>query len=341
MSEAMDDYRNHLLARGLAENTMRNNLQVCVKAHQRWGDIQIGSITGVHIDRLFRAETWGPSTRNLYLGSLRQFFKFCRREGHMARDFDPTEGWGNSRTPRVEKMRLPLAQFPDLLDACDHPRDRAFCALGLFTFQRGGEIQTLRVKDYRAEANELTIWRHKTSEADVLPVSVELAEELDRWFRWYRKDRSVTHLDPDWFLVSAKGPNPTRQNPLTRRIEVAVGELARLRPDRPATHPYRAVQRALANLGYPTLGEGEHTLRRSGARALFDTLRDSGYDGALMRVSSMLGHADTRVTERYIGMSLERTQRNEMIAGKVLFPSLRHQEQGKLIEVEFGGHSGT
>lgn len=340
LSDAIESYRSHLKARGLADNTIRNSLQICNRALARWGNIQVGSITGLHIDRLFRSEEWGPATRNLYLGSLRMFFKFCRREGYMSRDFDPTEGWSNSRVPRQEKMRLPLDEFPSLLDACAHPRDRAFCALGLFTFQRGGEIQTLKVSNYHPDRNELVIWRHKTQESDTLPVSVELAEELDRWFRWYRHDTGQVRLNPDWYLVPAKGPNPTRQNLVTHRLEVDTDTLARLRPTRPATHPYRAVQRALAALGYDTKGEGEHTLRRSGARALFDTLRDSGYDGALMRVSSMLGHKDTRVTERYIGLSLERTQRNEMIAGKILFPSLRTQ-QAQLIEVDFGGSGGT
>jgi extradiol dioxygenase family protein len=42
------------------------------------------------------------------------------------------------------------------------------------------------------------------------------------------------------------------------------------------SHPYRVAQRGLKALGYSTLGEGEHTLRRSGARALADRLRAAG-----------------------------------------------------------------
>jgi integrase len=340
LSEAAADYRGHLVARGLSRNTVKNNMQALNRAAEAWGDIQIGSISGQHIDRLFRREEWAASTRNLYLGFIRAFFTWCRREGHMARDFDPTAGWGNVRVPRVDKMRLPLEEFPTLLDACVHPRDRMICSLGIYTFLRGSEIVSLRISDADLSRNELHIFRHKTREQDVMPISVELAEEFDRYYMWYRRNQNTPSLRGEWHLTPAKGPNPTRQNVVTHRIEVT-GELADLRPTSVCTHPYRAVQRALARLGYETKGEGEHTLRRSGARALFDTLRNQGYDGALMRVSSMLGHRDTRVTERYIGLTLERTQRNEMLAGQVMFPSLSHAS-AEVIELRSGsGDSGA
>lgn len=321
LSDAIEQYQLHMQARALEPRTIKNNLQPLRRGLEEWGNIQTGSITGQHIDRLFRRASWSPTTRNLYLGSLRGFFTFCRREGHIAKDFDPTSGWTAMRTPRRERMRLDVGEFPALLDACQHPRDRFVCALGLYTFLRGGEIASLRVADLDLERFELTIWRHKTKEADVLPVCEELAEEAHAWLEWYRRDTTRVPLDPNWFLVPAKLPNLTRQNPLTHRIEVIPGALAPLRPDRQMSHPYRAVQRALAALGYDTEREGEHTLRRSGARALFDALREQGYDGALMRVSSFLGHKDTRITERYIGLTLERTQRNEQFGGKPMFGS--------------------
>ena len=319
LSEAMTDYRLHLQARGLGERTVKNALQPLNRAISEWGDLNTTSITGTHIDRIFRSAEWSPATRNLYLGNMRQFFTWCRRENLISRDFDPTDGWRNQRVPRIDKMRLPMEEFPDLLNAARHPRDRMICALGIYTFCRGSEIQTLTWENVDLARHSLGVYRHKTRESDTLPISTELAEEIVRWQNWYRRDRH--EIRGNWYLTPSKAPNPTRYNPTTRRIEVT-GEFATLRPDRVATHPYRSVQRALAVLGYDTRGEGEHTLRRSGARALFDTLREQGYDGALMRVSSMLGHRDTRVTERYIGLSLERQQRNEMIAGRIMFPGI-------------------
>lgn len=335
LTEVVDEYLDHLTARNLAPNTVRCHRQLLGRALACWGNIQTTSITSGHVDRLFRSNDWTASTRNLYLSVLRAFFAFCRRESYIGRDFDPTQGWRNQRVARTERLRVPIEQFPALLDACAHPRDRAICALGLFTFCRGGELQTLRVRDLDLAHNAIHIYRHKTEEEDVLPVCIELADEMKRWLSWYRTNTESV-LNPGWFLVPSKGPNPTEQNPITGRLQVVPGGLADLRPTRRATHPYRAVQRALGVLGYPTEREGEHTLRRSGARALFDTLRDAGYDGALMRVASMLGHKDVRVTQRYLGLDLERTQRNETIAGQAMFPSLSWAD-ADVIEVDFDG----
>lgn len=340
LSDTREQYRAHLEARGLAPNTIKNNIQVLNIALALWGNIQITSISGVHIDRLFRARRWSPATRNLYLSFLRGFFRWCRREGYMARDFDPTDGWGNTRVPRQEKLRIPPEKFPDLLEVAPHPRDRMVCALGLFTFCRGGELATLRISDVDLTRHELRIYRHKTREEDFLPISVELAQELDRWFGWYRQDTGSI-LDPEWYLVPSKYPNLFRQNGLTRRLEVVQGATAHVRPTQQMTHPYRAVKRTLAALGYPDHGEGEHTLRRSGARALFDHLRDQGYDGALMRVSSMLGHADVKVTQRYLGLSLERTQRNESIAGELMFGDLFQRTSAQVVRLRGHGEGGA
>jgi len=92
------------------------------------------------------------------------------------------------------------------------------------------------------------------------------------------------------------------------------------------------VKRAMRRIGHEPHGSGMHTLRRSGARALFDRLRHEGYDGALMRVSSMLGHADTKTTEIYLGLSIERQQRNELIAGKAMFPDMT--ESGTVVPLK-------
>lgn len=318
-STATEEYMNHLAARNLAPNTIKNSRQVLNKAIALWGDVQMGSIKDTHVDLLFAKSEWSARTRNLYLQTLRQFFKWARLRHYMPRDFDPTEMWGNQKvTTNKEKLRVPPEQFGALLDAAPHPRDRAVVALGLFTFMRGSEISTLRVGDLDLGRGELRIVRHKTHDEDVLPVSSELAEEMVRWINFYRADQGV--LLPDWFLVPAKNPDPWVQGPdgLLKRSE----KPASLRPRIMEKKPYRAVQRALRGIGLDVQGEGSHTLRRSGARAWADSLRHEGYDSALLRVASMCGHKSTKVTEHYIGWGLERKQRNEMLSGKPMFPDL-------------------
>ena len=316
--KATEEYMNHLAARNLAPNTIKNSRQVLNKAIALWGDVQVGSIDDTHVDRLFATAAWAARTRNLYLQSLRSFFKWCRLRNYMARDFDPTEMWGNQKVPtNVDKLRLPVERFAELLDAAPHPRDRAIVALGLFTFCRGSEIATMKIQDLDFSRGELKITRHKTHDEDVLPVSSELAEELVRWLNFYREDQGT--LRGEWFLVPSKNPDNWGS------------ERFGLKPTTREVKPYRAVQRALKGIGVETDGEGSHTLRRSGARALADSLRDQGYDSALLRVASMCGHKSTKVTEHYIGWGLERTQRNEMIAGKPLFPGMISGERLRVV----------
>lgn len=320
LTQAIEQYERHLRARGLADNTVKNGTQVMTRAVTLWGDIQLSSITHAHIDHLFSHYGWKEATQNLYLSRLNQFFAWARSHRWMAKDWSPTDGWRSVRVPRRDRTRVPLEEFPALLDAAPHPRDRAVCALGLFTFLRGSEIQSLRVSDLDLDGDRLHIYRHKTKQADILPVSTELHSEMVLWLNWYRADQGA--LRPDWFLTPAKCPNATGYNPETRQIYVDTETVPSVRPSTRIGKPYASVQKALAALDYPVYWEGEHTLRRSGARALADTLRGQGYDGALLRVASMLGHSDTRVTEKYIGWELERTQRNEAIAGKAMFPTL-------------------
>lgn len=330
LSDAIDGYLAHLQARGLATGSIKNNRQVVHRLLVELGNIQVQSIQPRHVDRFFAAGKWGPSTQNLYLGYVRQFFAWCRAHGFMHRDTDPTVGWRNIRVPKTERTRVPLHDFPLLLDAANHPRDRAVVALGLFTFMRGSEVQALRVGDLDLAGCTLHMYRDKTEEEDTLPVSEELRVEMVRWLNWYRQDQG--YLDPHWFLVPAKEKDEWGSDGAGGFTKIS--GVASVKPTQRMTHPYRAVQRTLTLYGIEEKGTGGHTLRRSGARALFDTLREQGYDGALMRVSSMLGHHDTRVTEKYIGLGLERMQRNEQFAGKRMFPTLT--ETGKLRVVNDG-----
>lgn len=317
LSDAIDGFTQHLTARGLTKSTVKNHRQILHRALTLWGNIQVQSIQPRHIDRLFQDGAWAPATQNLYLGYLRAFFTWARGHGYMHRDAEPTVGWRNLRVPRVERAKVPVEDFDTLLDGCDHPRDRIAVALGLYTFMRVSEIITLRVSDVDLAACTITMYRHKTKEEDTLPVCEELREELVRWFNWYRQDQQG-RLMPHWLLVPAKEKDDWIG---VEGTLVRTGTVAHVKPERKVHHPWQMAQRALTRYGIVEKHTGGHTLRRSGARALFDALREQGYDGALMRVSSMLGHADVKITQRYLGIGLERQQRNDLLAGKRMFPA--------------------
>lgn len=324
LSDAIDEFHRALEARGKKPRTIYNNLQPLHAALEIWGNIYVASIKPHHIERLFAGRRWSESTRNLYLSNLRgNFFAWARLHRHIPKDYDPTDGWRSVRVPKKERFWLPVEEFGDLLDAATCERDRAIIAIGLFTFCRGSEISGLHIRDLDFERYTVNIYREKTSQQDVLPMAGELAEELRIWLNWY--ENKMGGLHPDWYLVPSRMPLPMKQDEFG--VLRPTGEEPKLRPLQRYGKPYDGVKRAMARLGYTEKGHGAHDLRRSGARALFDRLRSEGYDGALMRVSSMLGHADTKTTEKYLGLGIERQQRNELLAGKQMFPAMRRDRK--------------
>lgn len=336
VTEIREAYRAHLRARGLSENTVKNHVQLINRWLAYVGDSTVSQITAADLDTFFGGGNWAAKTQNLYLSMLRgTFFPWCRRHGYMAPDNDPTEGWRNVRGDKTEQFWLPVEQFPALLESAKNPRDRAIIALGMYTFMRGSEISSLRIQDLDLDRSSLTMYRWKTKEADTLPVSSELAEEMASWLRHYQRMAGF-RLEPEWHLVPAYGPLPMMFDH-EKGILQPVGE-ARLKPTVPMAKPYECVKRALTGMGYEVRGTGVHSLRRAGARALFDRLRSEGYDGALRRVSSMLGHKDTKTTEIYLGLSLERQQRNELLAGQPMFPSLLASGTVVSLKEVSGGH---
>jgi integrase len=87
-----------------------------------------------------------------------------------------------------------------------------------------------------------------------------------------------------------------------------------------------AVQRTLEAAGYQIKDEngrsnyeGSHTLRRSGARALYDRLLDDGHDGAIRVVQAMLHHSSVIQTEHYLGMKLDQARRDKLLKGQRMF----------------------
>lgn len=323
LSDAMTQYQASCHARRLAPRTIHNRMQALHHALPIWGNLMVHRIEPRHIDAYFAAHPdWKPATANLYLSSLRLFFEWARSHKHMERFSDPTETWRNARVERYERLMIPVTQFADLLDAADHPADRATIAIGLYTFARGSEISHLKwghFDDLDGDRPMVQLYRLKTKERDLMPVCSELQVELQRYRAWYASREGI--VQPHWFVIPRRRPNPLVVDPGTNRHRFRNTGHPGVYPEQQFTHPYRAVQRALAKLGYDKLKCGVHTLRASGARARFDELRDSGFDGALKHVSSLLGHANVAMTERYLQIGLERTQRNELLSGKPMFPS--------------------
>lgn len=320
LSEAVAEYLDHLKARGLEPLTIKNHHQPLRRAIRLWGDIYVSSIKPGHIDQLMSTTTWSARTRNGYLSNMRSgFFPWCRRNNFIPKDYDPTEGWRPSKVPSKDKTWMPVEEFPALLDAAPSPRDRVLLAVGLFTMCRGSEVTSIKVRDVDFDRDTLFIYRQKTKEEDVLPMPIELRDELLRWMRIY--EDKCGPLQPDWYLVPGQGKHPMAHDHTIGKL-VSTGEPAPLKPTLRIGRPYMAVKRTLRIMGLDDHRAGVHLLRRSSARAYYDLLVANGHDHALMRVGAILGHKDTKTTQIYLGLSIERQQRNAMLAGKTMFPGM-------------------
>lgn len=333
LSDAIEEFVTSRSSQGKRVSTIRNNRQTLRDLLTAVGNIQTRNVTSRHIDMYFTSASQrrSPAVLNNDLATLGLFFRWCRLRKYMERDDDPTAGHNPRKVAPRDRNRVAPAQFAALLNAAgkDHARDRMVVALGLYLFLRQGEIASLRLRDVDLENGEIRVEIHKTSDLDYMPISSELDAELRRWLTWYAEHHGS--LDPDWYLVPAKHA-PTWVHNQQGRFQAAPGVLL-LKPERMMTKIEEVAKRALVGIDFPirdaqgvSTREGIHTLRRSGARALFDELASRGYDGALQRVRAMLHHSTGTMTERYLGINVERRQRDAQVKGQPLFPSLAEAE---------------
>lgn len=330
LSDAVDEFVSYRKAAGFRPNTVTINRRSLSKFLSVVGNIQVRHLDARH-GEVFQTYLMGkgykPNTVAVYLTSLQAFVKWLRSRRYIGGGSDPM---ANVRMPRAmvePRQRILREDFGRFLDTCRKPYDRIVCALGLYLFLRASEIQALKVKDIDLERGEILVHIEKTQQVDTMPISKELDRELRRWLTWYANDVQKP-LDGEMYLVprvrrpmlanDGRGPGGGYQ------VDRPHGNVL---PYKKSSRPHRYVQRTLVAFGIPirdsegkSLHEGVHTLRRSGARALFDELVGrGGYDGVLRLVAAMLHHASTTMTERYLGLDVDVKKRNDMLRGAQMF----------------------
>lgn len=309
LSQAYRLYDDWIRAQRLADNTRKNKLQVLHHGKRVWGNPVVRRIQPADISRYFDSADWGEKTRNLYLGGLRGFFKFCRDTNIVPPDFDPTRGWRNLREPDTEMFWIEPAQFADLMDATEHPRDRMIIAVGLFALCRGSEVRSLQFGDVDLDKGLLHVYQRKNKREIRLPIVANLRTEFERYFEWVEMFQGS--IQSTWTLT------PPRKKGTFNGIQRSFIPPVTMEMDRQFAHIYNPVREAFKVLGYDLPRKtGNHALRRSGARNLLDYFRSiEGEQSALLRVSTMLGHKNERDTRKYIGMSLEMDQLHARLIG--------------------------
>ena len=323
LSPAIEAYGRFRASQDYSKSTLRAERQVLKAFLLNTGNVWCHQLTDKQVGRHFEAaaKTRQAATLQNDHGVLVRFFKWCRHTGRMPVDSDPMYGRRQPKAMKKERNRVHVGDFGRMLDAAGErdPRDRALMALLLYTLMRDGEITDLRIRDLDLKGSWLSARIHKTRLEDRMPVCAELAEEMRRWLTHYTS--IVGPLEPHYFLVPAR---------VTRPIHDGRGKISHhacgYKPEGRCGASARIVKPILEQIGFPVrdsagqaTNEGAHTVRRSGARALFDQLVTDGYDHALRVVQSMLHHKSMQMTELYLGITADRRSRDEILRNRVMY----------------------
>lgn len=310
----------------------------------------VSSIEPTIIARYFKLYN-SPCSRNDALKALRGFMRWAVRMKYITAE--DAAGALDRRMAKVErkpKHYIPAEDFPRMLDIAGEysPQHRAVVSLALFTLCRVSEITALRLRDIDLIGSKAQVWRQKRKRHTVSVIGPDLHEELDRWLSWYAgkmgypSPAAMMAAHPDWLLIPRINQDKVQEN--GRYVS---------KPERctvlPETRAYRlelVIKRVLVGLGIAGeagfqrthLWEGMHTIRRSGARALWLHLTNVvGHERALMQVSKMLDHEDIKVTLRYIGADLEKAELDTYLASNRMYGDLRPAAQGDAAVVPLRG----
>lgn len=342
LSDAIDRYLERITNEGQAERTIytaRYALSRFAKAvrasNPRNPNPWVHVMTDADLDDYFFGpegirKNVGSVSFNRYRSVLKVFFDYAVNMRWT--DRSPMEGISRAR-PDTPKSRLYLnaSELLSLLDHTSNPIERVACSIGMNTGLRGNDIRHLTLFDASLASGVIQTEIRKTRKLDVKPITMELHFELSKWLNTYAELmelESPDELQSDWLLVPAYKLYPLNFGPN------AGTKAIRLQPTEVHSCPWRMVQRPLQRMGYPTKGEGFHTLRRSSARALFESLREKGEgrDHALMVVKEFLNHSSVAQTEHYLGLNQERILRDALLKDKPFLSALAATEQARVIK---------
>lgn len=335
LSEACARYLNRIQQEGQSETSIRTARYALSRLQKAVGtrsepDPYLHLITASMMDDYCFGENGirrGVSAVgfNRYRSCLNQLFEY----GLAMRwcDTNPMQAIGRARPdPAKTRLLLSAGELLALPDLCATPIQRVACSIGMNTGLRGNDVRHLRIFDVSLSTGTLQTEIRKSRKVDVKPITLDLAKELDRWLNTYARlmDCERGDLDDRWLLVPSYRIDPSGPKGGERKIT--------LYPDRVLAKPHLLVQNPLRRLGYPTKGEGFHTLRRSSARVMFELLREQGEarDHALMIVQAHLNHTSTVMTQHYLGLSHERDLRDDLLKGQSFLSAVAQREQERV-----------
>lgn len=334
LSDAIQAYTHDRRSKGIAPTTRRNETHVLRLFLADVGNIQVRQLRPQHADIFWANRSgWAPGTLNRARHTLSTFFSWLRDRGYMNRDNDPLAGTKGFKVPARSRIIIPQGEFQTVLDGRPTARSRITFAIGLYMFLRISETEGLRWQDIDLEDGVAEIYRQKTGTIDMLPICEELVRELRRWKMTYAAELGEQPR-PEWFVVP--GSTPPRGHGI-KGVKGFITHNQRYFLPTKRADLAKVIARGLREAGYYIPYEGGHTLRRSGATALYNQLTHVGHDRAIRICQAMLGHSSVQTTEVYLRLDLDRKVRNDLLAGRPMFPT---EDAGVVLHLG-GNVSGT
>lgn len=326
LSDGLVDYMALRASQDLSKQTTANENGVLRRFLAVNGNIWCHQINERHVTRYFEeaAKTRSPRSLQLDHTVLTQMFDWMRKTRRLPMTMDPMVGRRRPKTRHKERDRIHVSQFAHLLDLAEaqDPRNRAIIAVLLYTLIRDQEAADLRYGDVDLNAGYLHVRITKSHTEDLMPICSELDAELRKWLTIYAAE-ARRPLQPNDYLL------PRRQSAGLVKDEnndLIIGHEMFYEPTRPIARVGRVASAVLKDFGWEMRDhagkskmEGAHTIRRSGARALFDRLSANSYDHSLRIVQSMLHHSSIQITEHYIGVTVDRRSRDDLLRGKYMY----------------------
>lgn len=333
LSVAKREYIDFRRSQGHASNSVRGDAACLNRLTDVVGrDVVVSSLNEDHISRYFLSmheEGLGQRTVDIRLTQLRTFFNWCKWRKYLRPSTDLLYGrksraWKDDEDdPAVEPhVWIPVHEFPRLLDIASdrHPRDRIAVATALYTLLRGIDMVGLTIDQLDLDRGRLTWWNAKSGHWDEIPISTEYDRELRTYLTWLHEQYGEPRPGEKWYLLCQFGD---RTHDATGRWTTTARRDLPLRPGQPLTTKglRDALQAVLAEYGVTDEGEGNHTYRRSGGRALYDALVPMvGGAEAERLVQTMLGHRYVKTTLKYIGVSRRKQALADQLGGQVMYP---------------------
>lgn len=294
---------------GMAENTLKNNLGMYMRFATWWDKTRRSprSVTSSEVEHyLFgpggRAEAGlSPSSFNVEVTQLGVFLKWLIQE----QQIQPSVLSALIKLPtsKREYLRASAAQVVQMITTCEDPWERWVLALASQTLGRDRELTALRFGMFHDATTEIDYARTKTRDTDKMPYTTVLRAEMRRWKLWLQDEAGP--VNEDWYAIPARRWCEAKKEWLyfpERRRSAALAPIVQ-------SH----AKTVLGVSDAQVRGQGVHLIRRSMARALFDRLSVDQEPDPLGVVQAMLGHANRKTTETYIGLEAARKRRNELL----------------------------